>query len=107
MKKKDQTSNIPDSQSIDAVRHVGPTLESESERVYVPKADRLSAQDQAAAEDDLNVRTLSDSGEAKPHLKKGADPEPLKTRLPGDTSSDPHTDVETDLGRENKPRNAA
>jgi hypothetical protein len=39
-------------------------------------------------------------------LKKEADSEPLKTRLPGDTSSDPHTDVETDLG-EDKPRNAA
>ena len=107
MKKNDQPSNTPDSQSVDAVRHIGPTLESESERVYVPKADRLSPQDQAAAEEDLTVRTLSDSGEAKPHLRESADSEPLKTRLPGDTSSDPHTDVETDLGREDKPRNAA
>lgn len=107
MKRDDQPSNTSDSQSIDAVRHVGPTLESESERVYVPKADRLSPQDQVAAEEDLTVRTLSDSGEAKPQLRESADSESLKTRLPGDTSSDPHTDVETDLGREDKPRNAA
>lgn len=107
MSKDDKPSNSPDSrspnsQTVDAVRHVGRTLESEEDRVYVPKAERLSPQEQAASEDDLNVRTLSGSGE----LKKEADSEALKTRLPGDTSSDPHTDVQTDLG-EDKPRNAA
>lgn len=106
MTKEHKPSQTPDSKSIDAVRHVGRTLESESDRVYVPKADQLSAQDQAAAEDNLNVRTQSESGEAKPKLRKSAESEPLKTRLPGDTSSDPHTDLETELGRD-KPRDAA
>jgi hypothetical protein len=104
MTQKDKPSNKPDSQSrqsVDAVHHVGPTLESEEERVYVPKTDQLSPEEQAAAAD-LHVHTVADSGE----VKEGTEPEPLKTRLPGDTSSDPHTDVETDLG-EDKPRNAA
>jgi hypothetical protein len=105
MTQDDKPSNKPDAQSrqsVDAVRHVGPTLESEKERVYVPKTDWLSPEEQVAAEDDLHVHTVAPSGE----LKEGAEPEPLKTRLPGDTSSDPHTDVETDLGQD-KPRNAA
>lgn len=115
MTKDDKQSNDPasqsTSQSIDAMHHVGRTLESEEERTYVPKADRLSPQEQAAAESELSVRTVSESGQGKPELKETADSEPLKTRLPGDTSSDPHTDVKTDLGEENqqptKPRNAA
>lgn len=106
MTKDDKPSNPPDSQSVDAVRHVGRTLESEEERTYVPKTDKLSAEEQAAAEGDLHVHTVADSGGAKPESKEGEEPEPLKTRLPGNTSSDPHTDVETDLG-EDKPRNAA
>lgn len=113
MTKDDKPSKTPDSQSsksVDAVRHVGRTLESEEDRVYVPKADQLSPQEQAAAEPDLHVETVAGSGEAKPGLRKSPDTEPLKTRLPGDTSSDPHTDVETELGEDdqrNKPRNAA
>ena len=109
MTQKDKPSNKPDSQSrqsVDAVHHVGRTLESEEERVYVPKADQLSPAEQVAAEGDLHVHTVSGSGDAKPELKEDVEPEPLKTRLPGDTSSDPHTDIETDLG-EDKPRNAA
>jgi hypothetical protein len=106
MTKDDKSSNSPDSQSVDAVRHVGPTLESEEDRVYVPKTDQLSPEEQVASEPDLNIETVADSGGGKPELRKGAEPEPLKTRLPGDTSSDPHTDIETDLGRD-KPRNAA
>lgn len=109
MTKDDKPSNSPaspSSKSVDAVRHVGRTLESEEGRVYVPKADQLSPQEQAAAEPDLNVETVADMGDAKPELRKNPDSEPLKTRLPSDTSSDPHTDVETDLGEDN-PRNAA
>lgn len=105
MTKDDKPSNSPaspSSKSVDAVRHVGRTLESEEGRVYVPKASQLSPQEQAAAEPELNVETVADSGE----LRKPPDSEPLKTRLPDDTSSDPHTDVETDLGEDN-PRNAA
>jgi len=106
MSKEDKPSNPPDSKSVDAVRHVGPTLETEEERVYVPKVDRLSPEEQVAAEPDLNIETVADSGEGKPELREGPDSEPLKTRLPGDTSSDPHTDIETGLGKD-KPRNAA
>ena len=98
MTKEDKPSNPPDLKSVDAVRHVGPTLESEEERVYVPKVDRLSPEEQVAAEPDLNIETVADSGEGILEMKEVPDSEPLKTRLPGDTSSDPHTDVETDLG---------
>ena len=111
MTKEHKPSNPPDSQSVDAVRHVGRTLESEEQRPYVPKTDQLSPEEQVAAEPDLNIETVADSGEGKPELRKGPEIEPLKTRLPGDTSSDPHTDIETDLGEKNeqrdKPRNAA
>lgn len=106
MTQDDKPSDKPALKSIDAVRHVGRTLESVEERAFVPKADQLSPEDQAAAEDELNIYTLSESGGEKPELKKGAEPEPLKTRLPGDSSSDPHTDVETDLGGET-PRHGA
>lgn len=109
MTKDDKPSDTPASQSsksVDAVRHIGRTLESEEERVFVPKASQLSPQEQAEAEANLNVETVADSGNAKPELRKVPDTEPLKTRLPGDTTSDPQTDIETDLGEDN-PRNAA
>ncbi len=82
--------------------HVGPTLESDPEYNERPEA--------AATElaDDMTFRGGTDLS-ATPDMRAGSDPlagteisdagqpvEPLKTRLPGDTSSDPHTDVGPD-----------
>ena len=75
---------------IPAVRHVGPTLEADETK---------DGRELADAVDILRDASSSVSRyEPPPHATAPReDPEPLKTRLPGDTSSDPHTDV----GREN------
>ncbi len=85
---------------IPAIRHVGKTLESDPKYYAVATPGYSTPEAQIAAEagpvdvdqrrmeeddfDPLSGRTLEDR------------PEPLKTRLPGDTSSDPHTDVGPD-----------
>ena len=85
---------------IPAIRHVGKTLESDPEYYAVATPGYSTPEAQIAAEagpvdvdqrrmeeddfDPLSGRTLEDR------------PEPLKTRLPGDSSSDPHTDVGPD-----------
>lgn len=85
---------------IPALRHIGKTLESDSEYYAVASPGFSTPEAQIAAEagpvdvdqrrmeeddfDPLSGRTLENR------------PEPLKTRLPGDTSSEPHTDVDPD-----------
>jgi hypothetical protein len=85
---------------IPAIRHIGKTLESDPEYYAVATPGYSTPEAQIAAEagpvdvdqrrmeeddfDPLSGRTLEDL------------PEPLKTRLPGDTSSEPHTDVGPD-----------
>ena len=85
---------------IPAIRHVGKTLESDPEYYALATPGYSTPEAQIAAEagpvdvdqrrmeeddfDPLSGRTLEDR------------PEPLKTRLPGDSSSDPHTDVGPD-----------
>jgi hypothetical protein len=86
-----------------AVRHVGKTLESDPE--YNERPSRELAP--AIGLIDPHGNDIS----ASPNMHAGSDPllgtelsetgsglrvEPLKTRLPGDTSSDPHTDVGPD-----------
>lgn len=84
-----------------AVRHVGKTLESDPE--YNDRPSRELAPQIALRDPHGNDITAS------PNMHAGSDPlvgtelsetgirvEPLKTRLPGDTSSDPHTDVGPD-----------
>lgn len=101
---------------IPAIRHIGKTLESDPEYYAVATPGYSTPEAQIAAEagpvdvdqrrmeeddfDPLSGRTLEDR------------PEPLKTRLPGDTSSDPHTDVGPDNAsnlqeREDVPHSAA
>jgi hypothetical protein len=75
--------------AIPAIRHIGPTLEL---------AQTKEDQDLADAEDMLrdaeNRTSIYEPGPDAPRVK---DPnEPLRTRLPGDTSSEPHTDVGPD-----------
>jgi len=86
---------------IPAIRHVGPTLESDPAYLNTIGSGESTPEAQIAEE----------ASRAQPDLRalreQGVDyitgsnrdltrPEPLKTRLPGDTSSDPHTDVGPD-----------
>ena len=86
-----------------AIRHVGKTLESDPEynerpsRELAPQIglrdphgnDITASPNMHAGSDPLIGTELSETG-------SGLQVEPLKTRLPGDTSSDPHTDVGPD-----------
>lgn len=86
---------------VPATRHVGKTLESDPEyndqpgRELAPQAglisrggnDLTASPDMRAGSDPLNGKVIAITGDLV---------EPLKTRLPGDTSSDPHTDVGPD-----------
>ncbi|KAA6464534.1 hypothetical protein DYQ86_00750 [Acidobacteria bacterium AB60] len=85
-------------EATDAGRHhVGRTLESDPEyndqpaRELAPQAGLIDphGNDLTASPDlrDTSQRIREDTG---------GRPEPLKTRLPGDTSSDPHTDLGPD-----------
>jgi hypothetical protein len=99
-KANDKTPESRQPQTTDAVRHVGPTLESEGEQVYVPAREERVSREELAAESDLHVHKISGNGEQIIEQGKiGSGTEPLHTRLAGDTSSDPHTD----LGSENEP----
>jgi len=85
---------------IPAIHHIGKTLESDPEYYAVVAPGHSTPEAQIAAEtgpvdvdqrrmeeddfDPLSGRVLEDR------------PEPLRTRLPGDTSSDPHTDIGPD-----------
>jgi len=95
-----ERESLQDATVIPAIRHIGKTLESDPEYYVVATPGYSTPEAQIAAEagpvdvdqrrmeeddfDPLSGRTLEDR------------PEPLKTRLPGDTSSDPHTDVGPD-----------
>lgn len=89
--------------AVSAVRHVGKTLESDPE--YNDRPSRELAPEIGLRDPHGNDITAS------PNMYAGSDPlvgtelsetgsglrvERLKTRLPGDTSSDPHTDVGPD-----------
>lgn len=98
-----QTGSRPAEQptQMPAIRHVGKTLESDPEynenpnRALAPEAGLISRggndltanPTRWAGSDPLNGTVTASNGERV---------EPLKTRLPGDTSSDPHTDVGAD-----------
>jgi|SRR5579871_4536898 len=87
------------------VRHVGPTLESDPKYLRQTDAEPGDLTPEAqianvgAAPDttmsrgttDLSADTSSTDDAAKTRVDAG--PEALKTRLPGDASSDPHTDL--------------
>jgi hypothetical protein len=83
-----------------AIRHIGKTLESDPDFHAVATPGYSTPEAQIAAEAgpvDVDQRRMEEddfdplSGRTSEVL-----PEPLKTRLPGDTSSDPHTDVGPD-----------
>ncbi|HEY1646345.1 MAG TPA: hypothetical protein VGF96_00055 [Terracidiphilus sp.] len=78
---------------IPAIRHVGPTLEAEPDYVEPPSTGYSTPEAQIAAE---GIGAASEIRGISDEPLTGIEPESLKTRLPGDTSSDPHTDVGAD-----------
>ena len=95
--------------STPAVRHVGRTLEADetyadTDQVasgLTPEAQigRIGAPPESTmgrGATDLSADVSSTDDAAKARIGRNAEPEALKTRLPGDTSSDPHTDLGPD-----------
>jgi len=74
---------------VDAIRHVGPTLEAEG--IFLPTGElpenRIEAEGLTDAAD---IRAMNEDEFDREADAMGA--ERLVTRLPGDSSSDPHTD---------------
>jgi hypothetical protein len=87
--------------SIPAIRHVGPTLESDRRYLDQTRPVRSTpeaeiAQQAGTAEPAIREIKTAEVDPLTGEVRRIDEPEPLKTRLPGDTSSDPHTDVGTD-----------
>jgi hypothetical protein len=85
---------------ISAIRHIGRTLESDPEYNGVSSPGYSTPEAQIAAEagsEDVDQRAMEQDGfdSLSGHTFESG-PERLKTRLPGDTSSDPHSDVGPD-----------
>jgi hypothetical protein len=91
---------VGDEKGIPAIRHVGPTLESDPEYYAIASPGYSTPEAQIAAEAgpiDVDQRRMEEDDFDPISGRTSEDrPEPLKTRLPGDTSSDPHTDVGKD-----------
>src|ERR1700744_2933046 len=93
-------------QATDAIRHVGKTLESEG--TFLPTGElpenRIEAE---GLTDSVNMNAVTADEWDREADAMGA--ERLKTRLPGDISSDPHDGVEIDVepARSGKRRGAA
>lgn len=120
-KRKSREPEKPQS-ATDAKRHVGRTLESEGNfnkrmgrAVPIRHADGGSEGNES---DNLEVRSVApdareDTADVADAGRASSDVPPLRTRLEGDTSSDPHTDVGPDNATtvqkrpERKRRNAA
>lgn len=75
---------------VDAIRHVGPTLEAEG---TFPPTGELP---ENRIENEALTETVDRRAPAREKYDREAEAmgaEQLRTRLPGDTSSDPHTDA--------------
>ncbi len=99
----DQVTSTP------ALRHVGRTLESDpnylendqpdgdlTPEAQIAKVGAPADSTMSRGATDLSADVSSTDDAAKARSGRNAQPEPLKTRLPGDTSSDPHTDLGPD-----------
>lgn len=76
--------------AVDAIRHVGPTLEAEG--IFVPTGELPENR----IENERLTETVNGNAVTGDEYDREADAmgaERLRTRLPGDTSSDPHTDA--------------
>ncbi len=87
-----QRSNNNQSKVVDAIRHVGPTLEAEGQFIPTGELPENRIENEAVA-GPVEVKNIATDRYDRQAKAMGA--EPLRTRLPGDTSSDPHTDTET------------
>lgn len=90
-----------DEVSVPAIRHVGPTLESDPKYLELmgsggPTPEAAIAEQAAIAEPDMSGLVEKQLDPVTGQLREVGGPERLRTRLPGDTSSDPHTDVGSD-----------
>ena len=92
--KQNKNQQDQGSTRVDAVRHVGPTLEAEG--VFLPSGDLPEnvIEREGLVEDTVNMRAVTADEYDREAEAMGA--EPLRTRLPGDTSSEPHTDLGPD-----------
>ncbi|HEX4066612.1 MAG TPA: hypothetical protein VHZ09_11375 [Acidobacteriaceae bacterium] len=82
---------------VDAIRHVGPTLEAEG--TFLPSGELPENRiENERLTDAADIRAVAEDEYDRKADAMGA--EPLQTRLPGDTSSDPHTDLDSDLNPE-------
>jgi hypothetical protein len=74
---------------VDAIRHVGPTLEAEG--IFLPTGElpenRIESE---MLTDEADIRAVTEDEYDREADAMGA--ERLVTRLPGDTNSDPHAD---------------
>jgi hypothetical protein len=78
---------------VDAIRHVGPTLEAEG--IFLPTGELPENRiENERLTDAATIRELTEDEYDREADALGA--EPLVTRLPEDTSSDPHTDSVAD-----------
>jgi len=89
-KKKQEPAEKP--LVVDAIRHVGPTLEAEG--IFLPTGELPENRIEAEGLVDANTTALAEDEYDRQADAMGA--ERLQTRLPGDTSSDPHTDTVPD-----------
>ena len=79
--------------ATDAIRHVGKTLEADGQFVPGGELPEKQIENQSGTKA-VDVRAATADGYDREAQAKGA--EPLRTRLPGDRSSDPHTDLGPD-----------
>lgn len=80
--------SLKDATIVSLIGHIGPTLESDPEYDETGGPETLEEAELSGA-----ARSLSEE-DYDTIVGPSDDPEPLKTRLPDDTSSDPHTDLE-------------
>ena len=78
---------------MDAIRHVGPTLEAEGTFLPSDELPENVIEREGLIEGGTRVAAAEDEYDREADAM-GA--ERLQTRLPGDTSSDPHTDTVAD-----------
>lgn len=85
---------------VPAIHHVGKTLESDPDYIELPSSGYSTPEaqiaDQAGSAEVDQRRMQEDDFDPLSGKTFEDRPERLKTRLPGDTSSDPHTDVGPD-----------
>lgn len=92
-KPEEKSAGKPEAQRQDAVRHVGKTLESEG--VYLPTGELPENRiEMEGMTDAVDMHAVTDDQYDREANAMGA--ERLRTRLPGDTSSEPHTDEDPD-----------